>query len=79
MAEPSDQGKKLAVVARLVGVGWFVALAIAGGAIGGLALDAWIGTRPILTIVGVMLGLAVAIAGMYRMLVAVLRQRENDL
>ena len=79
LAEPSDEGKKWALVTRLVGVGWFVALTIAGGAIGGLALDAWLGTRPILTIVGVMLGLTVAISGMYRMLVAVLRQRRNDL
>jgi F0F1-type ATP synthase assembly protein I len=56
----------------LVGVGWFVALTIAGGAIGGLALDGWLGTGPVLTLVGVLVGLAVAVAGMYRMLMAVL-------
>ncbi len=63
---------KRALIARLVGVGWFVALTIAGGAIGGLALDAWLGTAPILTIVGILVGLAVAVTGMYRMIVAVL-------
>ena len=56
----------------MVGVGWFVALTIAGGAIGGLALDSWLGTSPILTIVGILVGLAVAVTGMYRMIVAVL-------
>lgn len=56
----------------MVGVGWFVALTIAGGAIGGLALDAWLGASPILTIVGILLGLAVAVTGMYRMILAVL-------
>ena len=63
---------KRALIARLVGVGWFVALTIAGGAIGGLALDSWLGTSPILTIVGILVGLAVAVTGMYRMIVAVL-------
>ncbi len=63
---------KRALIARLLGVGWFVALMIAGGAIGGLALDRWLGTGPILTIAGTLAGLAVAVAGMYRMLTAVL-------
>ena len=63
---------KRALIARLVGVGWFVALTIAGGAIGGLALDTWLGTSPILTIVGILVGLAVAVTGMYRMILAVL-------
>lgn len=71
MPDPSSETRKRAVVARLVGVGWFVALSIAGGALAGLALDNWLGIRPALTIVGVLLGVAVAVAGMYRMLLAI--------
>ena len=72
LTEPAVQRTKRALIARLVGVGWFVALTIAGGAIGGLALDGWLGTGPVLTLVGVLVGLAFAVAGMYRMLMAVL-------
>ncbi len=61
-----------------MGVGWFVAITIAGGAIGGLALDGWLGTGPILTVVGVLLGVLVAVAGMYRMLAAVLEGPRHD-
>ena len=68
---------KRALIARLLGVGWFVALTIAGGAVGGLALDGWLGTGPILTILGTLAGLAVAVAGMYLMLAAVLRGRPQ--
>ena len=71
MPDPSSETRKRAVVARLIGVGWFVALSIAGGALAGLALDNWLGIRPALTIVGVLLGVAVAVAGMYRMLLAI--------
>lgn len=71
MPDPSSETRKRVVVARLVGVGWFVAISIAGGAIGGLALDNWLGTGPVLTIVGVLAGVAVAVAGMFRMLLQV--------
>ena len=73
MTEPTAESRKRVMIARLVGVGWFVGITIAGGAIGGLALDGWLGTKPVLTVVGVLLGLAVAVVGMYRMLAAVLQ------
>ena len=79
MPEPAAESRKRVLVARLVGVGWFVAITIAGGAIGGLALDGWLGTGPILTVVGVLLGVLVAAVGMYRMLAAVLEgPRHGD-
>jgi F0F1-type ATP synthase assembly protein I len=73
LTEPTAESRKRVMIARLVGVGWFVGITIAGGAIGGLALDGWLGTKPVLTVVGVLLGLAVAVVGMYRMLAAVLQ------
>ena len=62
----------MGTVLRLVGIGWYVAICIAGGVIGGFFLDDLLGTRPVLTLLGLTLGIAVAIIGMYRMLMAVL-------
>ena len=63
---------KSATILRLVGIGWYVAICIGGGSFGGLWLDRQLGLSPIFTLVGLGLGIAVAIAGMYRMLMAVL-------
>ena len=63
---------KTATILRLVGIGWYVAICIGGGSLGGLWLDGKLGLSPIFTLVGLGLGIAVAIAGMYRMLMAVL-------
>ena len=59
-------------VLRLVGIGWYVAICIGGGAIGGFWLDNWLDLSPILTLLGLGVGIAVAVIGMYRMLMAVL-------
>ena len=65
-------GRKVALALRLLGIGWFVAMCIGGGAVGGLLLDRQLDSGPILTMVGLGIGIAVAIVGMYRMLMAVL-------
>ena len=70
-------GQKTALVLRLVGIGWFVALCIGGGAFGGLFLDRQFGSGPLLTIVGMCAGIAFAVVGMYRMLIAVLSAPEE--
>ena len=62
----------LGTTLRLLGIGWFVALCIVGGVIGGLFLDGVLGTAPALVLVGLGLGLSVAAVGTYRMLMAVL-------
>lgn len=56
------------VLARLTMVGWFVAASIAVGAIAGWWLDTRFGTAPLLLISGVLIGVAVALVGMVRML-----------
>ena len=61
-----------AIILRLVGIGWYVAVCIAGGGLGGWWLDNKLGLSPIFTLVGLGLGIAVAVVGMYRMLMAVL-------
>ena len=64
--------RTMGTVLRLVGIGWYVALCIAGGGFGGLWLDRQLGLGPILTLVGLGVGIALAVVGMYRMLIAVL-------
>ncbi len=56
------------LLARLMGAGWTVALSIAGGAGGGFWLDGRFDTSPVLTLVGLTVGIVVAFAGMIRIL-----------
>ena len=57
-------------VARLLGVGWYVAICIVGGVWGGVWLDEKLGTSPLFLLIGLMLGLVIAGAGVYRLLAA---------
>ncbi len=54
-----------------MGVGWVVALSIAGGTGGGFWLDGQFDTGPVLTLVGLAIGIVVAFAGMIRLLSAI--------
>ena len=72
MIDKAKNSKKTYLVARLIGIGWFVAMLIAGGAFGGYFLDRFVGASPGFTIAGVILGLALSVFGMYRMLTATL-------
>ena len=53
---------------KLLGVGWFVAICIVGGAIIGIVLDKKLDTEPILSLVFLTLGTALALFGVWRML-----------
>ena len=63
---------RMGTVLRLVGIGWYVAICIGGGAFGGLWLDRQLDISPLFTLLGLGLGIALAVVGMYRMLMAVL-------
>ena len=63
-----DEPSLLVVFGRLAGVGWFVAGAIAGGTLGGVWLDGQFNTGPILTLIGLALGIVLAAGGLFRML-----------
>jgi len=65
--------KKTGVVLRLLGVGWYVGICIGVGALCGVWIDSHFGFTPVSTLVGVFVGLTAAVAGMYVMLMAVLR------
>lgn len=73
MFDKAKKTKKTYLVTRLVGIGWFVGILIAGGAFGGYFLDRAVGSSPGFTIAGVLVGLAISVWGMYRMLMATLK------
>lgn len=68
----------MGTVARLVGIGWYVAICIGGGAIGGLWLDRKLDLSPLFTLLGLSVGIAVAVVGMYRLLMAVLTSASEN-
>ena len=61
-------GSWMAPTAYLLGVGWFFATCIILGVVIGLWVDAKTGLEPVFTLVGIFLGLAVALVGGARML-----------
>lgn len=62
---------------RLVGMGWYVGICIVLGVLGGLWLDNKFNTRPILVIVGLILGIVIAFYGVYRMILPNINKKQN--
>ena len=52
---------------RLTGLGWYVALCIVLGVVGGVWLDGLTGTKGLFLLLGTVLGSVVAFWGMYKM------------
>jgi ATP synthase protein I len=71
----SQDRSRWSTALRFIGIGWFVALSILLGVLGGVWLDGKLGTRPVLVIVGLFLGVSVAFYGVYRMLRSFMRSR----
>ena len=66
---------------RLIGVGFFIAAFILIGVFGGLWLDDKFNTEPLFTIGGLLVGLVIAVYGVYRMIRPLMSDRqdkEND-
>lgn len=66
-----------AAALRLVGVGFFIGTSIVLGVVVGLWLDSKLDTRPILVIVGLLLGIVVAFYGVYRMLLPLMGNKRE--
>ena len=64
----------LLVVAQLVGVGGYLAFCIMGGLLGGLWLDRKFDTAPVATLSGIIVGSVMALYGVYKMLLPLLRR-----
>ncbi len=62
---------------NLIGVGWFVGVSLLLGVLGGLWLDSRFATKPLFVMVGLFLGIIVAAYGVYRMLVPLIRNRQD--
>lgn len=62
---------------RLTGIGFYIGGSIVLGVLAGLWLDSKLNTEPILVIVGLFLGLAVAFYGVYRMLLPLTSKRGD--
>ncbi|MBA7702174.1 hypothetical protein ES703_110931 [subsurface metagenome] len=62
---------------RLIGVGWFIGISILLGVLAGLWLDSKFSTKPLWVIVGLILGVIVAVYGVYQMLLPLLRNKRN--
>jgi ATP synthase protein I len=52
---------------RFIGVGWYVGFSILGGVLAGLWMDGKFNTKPLFVIIGLVLGIAVAVYGVYKM------------
>ena len=52
---------------RLFGLAWYMGICIAGGTWGGMWLDGRIDTKPLFVVIGLLLGISLAIHGLYRM------------
>ena len=55
------------IALRLTGLGWYVAVCIVLGIVGGVWLDERTGLRIVFTLVGTVLGSIIAFYGVYRM------------
>lgn len=62
----------MALALRLTGLGWYIAICIVVGVVGGLGLDKLTGTVPLFTLLGTVLGSVVAFWGLYKMVQPVL-------
>jgi hypothetical protein len=71
---------RLPPVVRLLGIGWYFAICIVTGIVGGVLLDRLLNWEPALTLLGLFLGLGAAFFGGYLMLMEELglRQRRED-
>ena len=55
------------VALRLLGLGWYVATCIVVGVVAGIFMDSYFGTKPVFTLLGVLLGTVAAFYGLYKM------------
>ena len=62
---------------RLAGVGWYIGISIVLGVLAGLWLDNKFNTKPLLVIVGLILGVIVAFYGVYRMVLPNISKKQK--
>ena len=73
----SEPGGRLGSAMSLIGIGWYFAICIVGGIVGGWLLDGWLDTEPLFTLIGLVLGLAVAFYGGLKALMRVMAESSG--
>ena len=63
---------------QFVGLGWVIAIAIVGGTLAGRFLDGWAGTSPLFLLLGLLLGIALAFYGTYRMAIRFMAGQDSS-
>lgn len=71
-------GGWLPSAAYLTGIGWFFATCILLGVLIGLWVDSATGLEPVFTLAGIVVGLAVALVGGFRLLMNFLARTAKD-
>ena len=62
---------------RLTGIGFYIAACILIGVFAGLWLDGKLNTRPLFIILGLVIGLGVAVFGVYQMIRPLMNNRQD--
>ncbi len=63
---------------QLLGIGWYIAVAVGLGVGGGIWLDGVAGTAPLFTLLGILLGVTVALVGAFRMMIRATSPRRGS-
>ncbi|UCE97498.1 MAG: AtpZ/AtpI family protein [Dehalococcoidia bacterium] len=69
--------RKWQAALNIIGIGWFIGLSILLGLMGGLWLDNTLNTQPLFIIIGLLFGFIIAIFGIYKMLLPLLKNKES--
>ena len=62
---------------RLTGLGFYLALCIVGGVLGGVQLDGWLDTGRLFAVLGLFAGLALGLGGSVILLLEVLKTDDD--
>ncbi len=73
-----SNNKWWALAFRVAGIGWYVAVCIVVGILGGVWLDGKLGTTPLFILLGTIIGTIAAFYGMYRMVVPLLGDQRPE-
>lgn len=68
---------RMEMALRLLGIGWYVGTCIVLGVAGGFWLDSILHTKPLLVIIGTLLGVIAAFYGLYKMMVPFINKKRN--
>ncbi len=66
------------IALRLLGLGWYVALCIVVGTVGGIWLDRLTGLTPLFTLLGVLFGTVAAFYGLYKMVLPLFNNNSTS-